>query len=199
MDAFIAFDKYIVKEERSSGVGVLVAYDENTAKSESIRRRNVQSFNKWMLIDIPSEDSFIDVERPILEQPSFVLDCLKKRDFLLTLFINESRKLYSDMDILVASSEDKKLKSEQIFNEFAEDKFLTLSNFDSGQRLIDFVNKRCRTHDLSKTSALLYSSGIKGTLFKDTSGQRVLIYNAYKDIVPVDIRQARLDLSKTIL
>ena len=43
MNAFIALEKYIVKEEKDFGVGVPVTLDEEIAKYESQRKKNVQS------------------------------------------------------------------------------------------------------------------------------------------------------------
>ena len=44
MEAFIALEKYIVKEERDFGVGVPVTLAEEIAEYESTRRKGVASY-----------------------------------------------------------------------------------------------------------------------------------------------------------
>lgn len=202
MDAFIAREKYIVKEHKPGGIGVSVTCDEDVAKYESTRRKNVDSYNSWLSISIPDRTFFLDAARPMREQSEDVLSCINKKEFLTTLFATESRKLYKDMDELVKDedSNDAKLsKSKSIFTEFLSEKYNFLLGFSEGIELFDFICRRCRNHDLGKSSALLYDCGIKGSLFSDDTGERLLLYNAAKDIVVLNEKSMKLPDSRQIL
>ncbi len=185
MNAFIAMENYIKKEEKDFGVGVPITLDEDVAKFESTRRKNVQTYNQWLSISIPGEDFFINVSKPVKEQSDDILQSLMKREFLTTLFVTETKRLANNMDNLVktiTSNEEKLSKSNEIFSDFLQEKYETLLNLQSGQELFDFVNKKCRTHNGAISSALLYSSGIKGFIYHDVTGERFLLYNAKNDI-----------------
>jgi len=199
MEAFISYDKYIVKETLSSGVGVPVSFDEEIAKRESCRRRNVESYNQWMLINIPDKSLFLDTEKSMKYQTSEVFQCLKSRDFIMTLFLSEARRLYVSMDSKLSNDEDKGDEAKRLFADFSEEKFNNVISLPSGLDLINFINERCRSHDLAKSSALLYAAGIKGTLYNDEKGQRLLMFNAAEDIEPIETRKEALPDSKLIL
>lgn len=68
MNAYIAMEKYIQEEEKLCGVGVPVSLNENVAMFESSRKKNVESYNNWMLINIPGKSFFLDIEKPVKEQ-----------------------------------------------------------------------------------------------------------------------------------
>lgn len=199
MDAFIAMQKYIVKEEKNFGVGVPVTQIEEIAQYESSRIKNVQSYNNWMLINIPDSAFFLDVAKPIKEQSNEVLSKLNDKEFIMSLFIHEARQLYYKLDSLLADSIDKKADSDKYFNDFLAEKYDTLIKIPSGQEFFNFINSKCITHDKGKSSSLLYSHGIKGCKYKDDTGERFLLFNAKKDIVPVEYRSAMLENSKLIM
>lgn len=94
MNAFIALEKYIVKEEKDFGVGVPVSFNEEIAKYESTRKKGVQSYNNWMLIEIPCDSFFLDVQKPLNEQSDDVLNALMSRDAIMSIFIYEAKILY---------------------------------------------------------------------------------------------------------
>lgn len=199
MDAFIAMQNYIVKQEKVCGVGVSVTQVEEIAQYESSRLKNVQSYNNWMLINIPASSFFLDIEKPIKEQTDDVLNVLMKKDFILSLFIHEARQLYDKLDDLLLNSNDKKNDTDKYFSEFATDKYESLIKIPSGQELFNFINKKCVTHDKAKSSSLLYKYGIKGCKYKDETGERFLLFNAKKDIEPIEYRSAILKDSKLIM
>ncbi len=204
MNAYIAREKYIVKERKPGGIGVSVTQDEDVAMYESTRRMNVESYNTWLFITVPDTSFFLDVSRPIKEQSAEVIGCLHKKEFLTTLFTSECRKLYKGMDDIVqneTSNEAKLERSNKVFADFLSEKYDFLLNIPTGEELFGFIQARCRNHDPAKSSALLYSSGIKGTLFTDDTGERILLYNAAKDIIVVDEKAMQLSdaRARTIL
>ena len=196
MEAFIAMQKYIVKEEKDFGVGVPVTLNEEIAQYESSRIKNVQSYNNWILINIPGKNFFLDVSKPINEQSDEVLDVLMKKEFLMNLFIHEAKIVFDSLDNLTKNIENKKEEIDKIFTEFTEEKYDWILRFPSGLELFNFINSKCITHDKGKSSSLLYAHGIKGCTYKDDTGERFLLFNAKKDIVPVEYRSTVLKDSK---
>lgn len=198
MNAFIALEKYIVKEEKDFGVGVPVALNEDTAKYESQRKKNVQSYNNWLLVNIPEASSFLDAARPVNEQNENILNVLMDRKFILSLFVHEGRILLGDMGNRLAGVNVKE-ETDRIFDEFSKEKYEILSKFGSGLDLFKFVNSKCIGHDKGKSSALLYSHGIKGVAYHDENGERFFLFNAKKDISPLEYRSASLLDSKLVM
>lgn len=198
MNAFIALEKYIVKEEKDFGVGVPVTLDEEIAKFESQRKKNVQSYNNWLLINIPGTDFFLDASKPINEQSADVLNVLMDKQFIFSLFIHEGRKLLGDMEKRLLGN-DVKTETDRILDEFSKEKYELLFKFPSGLDLFRFVNSKCIDHDKGKSSALLYNHGIKGVSFNDETGERFLLFNAKKDIQVIDFRNGMLPDSKLVM
>lgn len=195
MNAFIALEKYIVKEEKDFGVGVPVAFSEETARHESTRKKNVQSYNNWMLIDIPEEKLFLDVQKPIREQSDDIVNILCGKDAVMSVFIHEAKILYDKMDLFV-QGKDAKAESERLFKEFADEKRDFIMGLQSGLELFNFINSKCITHDKGKSSSLLYGFGIKGCRYSDETGERLFMYNAKKDIEPIEYRNSMLPDSR---
>lgn len=198
MNAFIALEKYIVKEEKDFGIGVPVTLDEEIAKYESQRKKNVQSFNNWLLINIPGTDFFLDASKPINEQSDDVLKVLMDKQFIFSLFIHEGKKLLDDMKNRL-SGNDVKSEADKILDDFSKEKYELLFKFPSGLDLFKFVNSKCIDHDKGKSSALLYTYGIKGVSFNDETGERFLLFNAKKDIQVLDFRNGILADSKLVM
>lgn len=195
MNAFIAMEKYIVKEEKDFGVGVPVTLNEDIAMYESSRKKDVQSYNNWLLIGIPDELFFLDVTKPVMEQREEILKILGNQKFLGSLFVHEARILLNDLEARLAG---KNLKEEtaRIFDEFTAEKFEFLKKFQTGSDFFRFVNSKCVTHDKGKSSALLYNFGIKGCRYRDDTGERFLLFNAKRDIEPLEFRHAALEDSR---
>lgn len=192
MQAFMPFEKYIVKEFFDCGAGVLASADENVAMSETSRRRNVDSYNLWFSIELPERGNFLLADKPMSEQSSYVIDAVRNRDFLKTLFIDEVRDMSSRLDSLVGSSEDKWAKSRELYSELMLKQADALLSLPSGLDFFKFVLSRCNTHDSDLSSSLIYSSGIKGVIFNDAKCERILVYNAQEDIEPVNFYRRKL-------
>jgi len=198
MNAFVSLENYIVKQELNAGVGVSVTLDEAVAKYESTRRKGVLSYNNWLLVNIPGENFFIDMTKPIKEQSDDVLASLMKNDFIMSLFIYEARKIFESMNTLPDEQNNKEEYNKRMEN-FSKKKYEFLLSFKSGLDLFNFINSKCITHDRAKSSSLLYDFGIKGALYDDETGKRFLLFNAKKDIEPVDYRTGILEDSALVL
>lgn len=198
MNAFISLQNYIVKQEKDFGVGVPVTCSEEIAKYESTRKKNVASFNNWMKINIPGKPFFLDIEKPVAEQSDDILNILMNKDFLMSLFIHEARKTLNEIGKNL-EGKDVREETNRIYDEFVKEKYESLLKIQSGQELFNFVVSKCNNNDKAKSSALLYNFGIKGALFNDNTGERFLMFNAKKDIIPLELRKDSLGDSKLIL
>ncbi len=198
MNAFISLQNYIVKQEKDFGVGVPVTLSEEIAKYESARKKNVASFNNWMMINIPGKPFFLDIAKPVAEQSDDILNILMNKDFLMSLFIHEARKTLNEIGKNL-EGKDVREETNRIYDEFVKEKYESLLNIQSGQELFNFVVSKCNNKDKAKSSALLYNFGIKGALFNDNTGERFLMFNAKKDIIPLELRKDSLVDSKLIL
>lgn len=198
MNAFISLQNYIVKQEKDFGVGVPVTLSEEIAKYESTRKKNVASFNNWMMINIPGKPFFLDIAKPVAEQSDDILNILMSKDFLMSLFIHEARKTLNEIGKNL-KGKDVREETNRIYDEFVKEKYESLLKIQSGQELFNFVVSKCNNKDKAKSSALLYNFGIKGALFNDNTGERFLMFNAKKDIIPLELRKDSLIDSKLIL
>ncbi len=198
MNAFISLQNYIVKQEKDFGVGVPVTLSEEIAKYESTRKKNVASFNNWMMINIPGKPFFLDIAKPVAEQSDDILNILMSKDFLMSLFIHEARKTLNEIGKNL-EGKDVREETNRIYDEFVKEKYESLLKIQSGQELFNFVVSKCNNKDKAKSSALLYNFGIKGALFNDNTGERFLMFNAKKDIIPLELRKDSLVDSKLIL
>lgn len=198
MNAFISLQNYIVKQEKDFGVGVPVTLSEEIAKYESTRKKNVASFNNWMMINIPGKPFFLDIAKPVTEQSDDILNILMSKDFLMSLFIHEARKTLNEIGKNL-EGKDVREETNRIYDEFVKEKYESLLKIQSGQELFNFVVSKCNNKDKAKSSALLYNFGIKGALFNDNTGERFLMFNAKKDIIPIELRKDSLVDSKLIL
>lgn len=198
MNAFISLQNYIVKQEKDFGVGVPVTLSEEIAKYESTRKKNVASFNNWMMINIPGKPFFLDIAKPVAEQSDDILNILMSKDFLMSLFIHEARKTLNEIGKKL-KGKDVREETNRIYDEFVKEKYESLLKIQSGQELFNFVVSKCNDKDKAKSSALLYNFGIKGALFNDNTGERFLMFNAKKDIIPLELRKDSLIDSKLIL
>lgn len=198
MNAFISLQNYIVKQEKDFGVGVPVTLSEEIAKYESTRKKNVASFNNWMMINIPGKPFFLDIAKPVAEQSDDILNILMSKDFLMSLFIHEARKTLNEIGKNL-EGKDVREETNRIYDEFVKEKYESLLKIQSGQEFFNFVVSKCNNKDKAKSSALLYNFGIKGALFNDNTGERFLMFNAKKDIIPLELRKDSLVDSKLIL
>ena len=198
MNAFISLQNYIVKQEKDFGVGVPVTLSEEIAKYESTRKKNVASFNNWMMINIPGKPFFLDIAKPVAEQSDDILNILMSKEFLMSLFIHEARKTLNEIGKNL-EGKDVREETNRIYDEFVKEKYESLLKIQSGQELFNFVVSKCNNKDKAKSSALLYNFGIKGALFNDNTGERFLLFNAKKDIIPLELRKDSLVDSKLIL
>ena len=153
MDAYIALENFIVKRETKYGTGVPVSREEKVAIMDSSRLKEASSKNAWLLIDIPEINNYLDIDTPIREQSTEVIKSLLSTDFIMTLFIYEGRKLYNEMDSLLADIEDKKEASKKYIEEFSQSQKDKILGLISGKDLITYIESKCTNHDIDKVSA----------------------------------------------
>lgn len=177
MRAYLPLENYIKKRELPYGVGLLISTSEEQAKSLTSRKKNVCSFNQWLEADIPEEHLLLNINKPLYMQSQSILDGLKQDDFILTLFISEARHYFMQ--------NSDRVQFEKAMTALKEEKFQILSQM-TGIELVQFVNGRCKNHDMGKTSALLYQANIKGAFDPIKSNTDILIFNPHKDLLNVN-------------
>lgn len=177
--AFIAANKYIVKEINREGAGVLASYDLEIEKSETKRINNLYTKNVWFDITIPSKDFLLDMAKPVSEQSSVLQNNLFSNEALAFLFNSESR----DMDKRVKEyiSDIQPDRQLQTYNDemkvFYDRKIKLLKDLDSGLSLMNFIVEHTVKKDIEIASGYLDRFGILGSLYTDEKGERVIIYN----------------------
>ena len=82
--------------------------------------------------------------------------------------------------------------------ELKEEKLQILTRM-TGLELVQFVNSRCKNHDMGKTSALLYQANIKGAFIPNGHDTDILIFNPHKDLINVNPKSEMLSETKIIL
>lgn len=190
MKAYLPLENYIKKQELDYGVGLLITTSEEKAKSMTSRKKNVCSYNQWLEADIPEQHVLLNVNQPLYMHSQNILDGLKQEDFILTLFITEARKFF--MQNPEKEDFEKKIK------ELKEDKLQILTRM-TGLELVQFVNSRCKNHDMGKTSALLYQANIKGAFIPNGHDTDILIFNPHKDLINVNPKSEMLSTAKVII
>jgi len=190
MKAYLPLENYIEKKETKYGVGLLVSLSEDKVKSQTSRIKNVTSYNQWLSTDIPDENCFLNLQKTLKEQIS-LLEGLKKPDFMQVLFITELTKIFNS-----------DIKNREMFDltvkEFTDEKYQELIKL-TGFELIQFVNERCRNHDMAKSSALLYTANIKGSFIPNGSETDFLVFNPHNDLTNVVPNKAILEKSNFII
>lgn len=187
MTGYIAAEKYIVKELLRCGVGVPISFEKRIAIEESYKPKNLNSYKQYFEISVPERNLYLEMDRAIQNQNEEVLKCLSNPGFIMPLFITQAKRQMQEFESKVVEGVDKDIQLANFFEDFKEEHFNELLKFNSGYELLDFINKKCVTHNMAISTALLYSSGIMGALYSDNKGERVLIYNAHDDIKIDDI------------
>lgn len=180
--AYIAANKYIVKEICSEGAGVLVSYDEEIEKSETRRASSIYSKDIWFDILIPHKDYLLAMDKPLSEQSLVVRDSLLSNSALSFLFHSESQEMDINTKNYIAEIEPEKQLS--VYNEemkvFYDRKRSLLNDLDSGLSLMNLIVQQTVKNDIEVASAYLNMFGVLGSLYKDEKGERVIIYDPHK-------------------
>lgn len=193
MKAFMPLEKYILKERCKIGVGVFVSADESRAIHESSRRKNVESENQWLDVDVPDIDRYLKAELPLERQNDFIRKSLRTPDFLIMLFYAQAKNILDEM--IPESKRHDELMNEFLRrkDEFCEDKYQKIMKLQSGIELFNLIKEKCLDHSPAKSSGLLYRAGIKGAVFDDRGDTRILIYNAADDIIINEIKSQKMN------
>lgn len=164
--------------------GTAITYDVNVAISESLKR-NSSLANAYLDILIPDKDFYLDLTKPISEQSEILQNGIFNQENLSILFKNDVEKLKEKIDELlidIPESENFLAIVNSELHEFFEAKRNFLCKFENCEELINFINKLNRTHSPEQTTAFLYRCGVKGVLYEDSTGDRVLLFNPQVDI-----------------
>lgn len=200
--AFIASNKYIVRETNFAGTGVIVSYDEEIEKKESMRPSGIKSDNFWFDILIPSEDYLLDLSKPLEEQSNIVKAAFHNTTTnLQTLFYGEALAMDKRLESYLKSVPE----NEQIdvyhkeMNYFYEKKYNFLKDLKDGKALIEFITSCTKTKDvLIAVSFLSNQCGIYGSKYKDNQGERVMIYDAQSNIAVSELHRQELQNAKLL-
>lgn len=199
--AFIASNKYIVRETNNAGTGVIVSYDESIEKQESKRPEGVQSNNFWFDILIPSDEYLIDLYKPIEEQSLIVRSAFQNNNNLQTLFYGEARAMDKRLsDYLKDIPEEERYEVHQKeFSYFFEKKYNVLKDLKDGKALIEFITSCTKSKNvLIAVSYLSNQCGIYGCKYKDNLGERVMIYDAQSNIEVSELHRQELQNAKLL-
>ena len=182
--AFIAANKYIVKEISREGAGVLVSYDEEIEKSETKRVNNLYTKNVWFDIEIPERGYFLVMDKPLEMQSGIIRENLLSPNAISFLFYGESQEMNRRVEEYISDlPQDKKLETYNTeMADFYERKRKILLDLDSGLSLMNLITEHTKAKDIELSSAFLNKFGILGSLYKDEKGERVIIFDAKKNI-----------------
>lgn len=182
--AFIAANKYIVKEINREGAGVLVSYDEEIEKSETKRLASIFSKNIWFDIEIPSREYLLNMELPLSEQSETVRSSLLSNEALSMLFYGEAQDMNRRTNLYCEDQpqEERLVIYKREMEEFYRRKRQILLDADSGLSIISLITNRTCTKDIEIASAFLNKYGVLGSLYKDDKGERVIIYDPHSNI-----------------
>jgi len=164
--------------------GTSITYDKNVAILDS-SKRNVSQANSFLKIWIPDKAFFLDLTKSFENQNEILLSGIFNQENLAILFKSDIRNLKEKIDKALENVPENEnflaiVNSE--LHEFFEAKRNFLSKFESCEDFINFLNKENKEHDPNQTSAFLYHCGIKGILYEDSTGDRVLLFNPESDI-----------------
>ena len=89
--AFIPAENYITKIQLPFGTGVVACYSEEDAMRLTGRRKNFLTKNEWYDIEIPSRNTFLNLDSPIMENSVRAISSLFSDKALAMLFIQRDK------------------------------------------------------------------------------------------------------------
>lgn len=181
-------------ETQSTGLtGVPVSYDYNIAISET-KRRNSDSNFQWLQINIPKDEEFLNLEKPLAEQSEYVQGKILEQNALGLLFPDEvEEKLKQAYKLAESEEQDSRLATVNLnMQTYYDIKRKSVMNLGRGIDYVCYLNYQNRTRDPDQTSAYLYKIGIKGVKYTDSLGDRLLMFNAHDDIIVSQILKSKL-------
>lgn len=173
--------------------GVPVSYDYNIAIKET-KRRNSDSNFQWLQINIPKDNEFLNLEKPLTEQPEYVQEKILEQNALGLLFPDEvEEKLRQAYKLAESEEQDSRLATVNLnMQTYYDIKRKSVMKLGRGIDYVCYLNHENRTHNPDQTSAYLYKIGIKGVKYTDSFGNRLLMFNAHDDIIVSQILNSRL-------
>lgn len=174
--------------------GVPVAYNYNIAISETKRRSSDSNF-QWLEINVPKDNTFLNLEKPLSEQSEYVQGKILAQNALGLLFPDEvEEKLKQAYRIAESDEQETRLATVNLnMQTYYDIKRKSVMNLGRGIDYVCYLNHHSRSRDPDQTSAYLYKIGIKGVKYKDSLGDRLLMFNAHDDIIVSQILKSKLD------
>lgn len=173
--------------------GVPISYDYNIAIKESKKRSSDMNF-QWLEIGVPKDEMFLDLAKPLSEQPEYVQGQILGQTALELLFPDEvEEKLTQAYKIAEKEDHDNCLATVNLnMQTYYDIKRKALIKLGRGIDYICYLNYQSRTRDPDQTSAYLYKIGIKGIKYTDTLGDRLFMLSAHNDIAVSQIFESKV-------
>jgi hypothetical protein len=155
--------------------GVNVFQSENDARKYTVRRKNVLALNQWFRVLIPSRDHFLELNRPLANQPPGLIESLLSTQALDS--ISEEKPDYSEKRKFLYS-----LESAEAYLLYLNQKVFSLSS-------------AIPPHDgLSKTLSYLSFYGTAGIILPHyDDGESYLVFDARQNIIIKEIHREHIN------
>ena len=194
--AFIAAQRYMNKDVLPFGVGVIASFDEETAMNDTARIKNLECANEWWEIEIPPEDSFLNLDQLLEHNSKTVLNSLCSQEALSMLFYDEKKDFDRHLDEVLKETGDYtqygSIAREKI-NEFFEEKIQIIKKHITVDSLINFITNKAKTKQMAVTCSFLFMQGINGIIYEQQNTRRILIFDAKKSIQTKQLKTALLN------
>jgi hypothetical protein len=181
------YNTSLIELNKLKGIsGVVVSYQEEAAKQD-ISVRDGGKFADWFEIAVPPDECIMDLDKDIKSQSRTVLTGIMSHDAIDVLFPDEAEQVRKRVEAYartVPAGENIGIDSYES-STFYEQKRADLDGLKTIRSYISFLNQRGRNDILEPcmTASYLYNCcGIRGLRYKDPVGDRILIFNARKDI-----------------
>lgn len=185
-EAFIACRKYIKKDMSEFGAGVITSYDEQIEISEAIKDDTIKTNNSWLKVKIPARQYLLDMSKSVDEQSEDVKKKLFDTSALQILFHDDVSDFTSELNAYIDNNneiQDRFGFYQQEMKVLYDDRIEFLKNLPSGVDLVQFVTSQTRHGDIEIASSFLSQYGILGSLYNDSKGERIMIFNPQRDII----------------
>ena len=185
--AFIPAENYINKIQLPFGTGVVACYSEEDAMRLTGRRKNFLTKNEWYDIEIPPKNTFLNLDSPIMENSVRAISSLFSDKALAMLFYTEGQKFFNEeIPLYFKNREVPEQKKEEIVRKkldcFYKSKIEEIKSLVTVSSLIQFITRRARNNDVAVTSSFLSMTGINGIIYSGNNEERILIFDAKRQI-----------------
>jgi hypothetical protein len=183
--AYTASHQYFSKTTLPFGAGIVVSPDNAYATRSAVQRPYLRTKPQWYELTIPHPERFLDLDRPLTEQPFPLVHALMSNRSLSLLFAGEralvTRQTVS-FDKTQTPEEPERSTSEEdgAFYHRKREELLVLPTVSA---FCQFILERSGKKDPAVISAFLSRSGISGIRFYEDAEVRLLIFDPRKETV----------------